>query len=260
MLDFVSYCRKALLTDQAALRYLTQERHVSMASVEAFGLGFCPSNPDFDMRGRRELDALRGRITVPIYSEFGRLVCIAGRVPDPKVKGWWNTQFVKSSHLYGFNHARQHIFMRNKGYVFEGYLDRIILAQCGLPNSVAVMSADLGMRRVGLLARYCDRLCLCFDTDANDAGLLGLLKSLEQLYSVGFGTNPALDAQDGMMSPSLSMIRLPVGVDPDEFVMKEGLDAFLSLEKPLSIQQLKAAGAAVEALKERMRLKRRNAS
>ena len=252
MSQFVTYCQEELLANEVALNYLTKDRRVSMESIKGFMLGFCPHNTRFNRDDPPEFQSLKGRITVPIFSEFGDLVGIAGRVPDKNAKGWWNTVFSKSSHLYGFNDARKHIFDKNKAYVFEGYLDRIILAQSGLLNSVAVMSASLGMRRVGLLARYCDELCLCFDTDANSAGKLGLLKTLWELQSVGFGKNI-----NDEICRNITMIKMPVGVDPDEYVLKEGLEGFLSLEKPLSNKQMMASGAAYEELKEKMRQEKR---
>jgi DNA primase len=116
------------------------------------------------------------------------------------------------------------------------------------------MSSNLGMRRVGLLARYCDQVCLCFDTDANDAGKLGMLKTLSELWSVKFG-NDLSDADLDAPYRNVSVIRMPEGVDPDEFVMKNGLDGFLALERPMTKRLMMAAEAACEGLKERMRMK-----
>jgi len=223
-----------------------------MDSIKEFSLGFCPTNTSF-RRDHKELEKLKGRIIVPIFSEFGELVGIAGRVPDKTVKGWWNTSFNKSSHLYGFNWARKHIFKNNKGYLIEGYLDRIILAQNCLINSVAVMSSSLGMRRVGLMARYCDEICVCFDTDQNNAGLAGMLKTLSELHQVGFGRKPSDQIDSESVCENVSMIKMPVGVDPDVYVLDNGLEKFLSLETKLSVRQMMAADAAHAELQEKMR-------
>lgn len=228
-----------------------------MESVKAFMLGYCPSDAKISRDYPSEFQSLKGRITVPIFSEFDELVGIACRAPNRKIKGWWNTSFIKSSHLYGFNDARKHIFKLNKGYIYEGYLDRIILAQFGMPNGVAVMSSSLGMRQVGLLARYCDEVCLVFDTDANDAGRLGMLKTLCELHTVGFGRKPFDLVDKGSICRNISMIKMPVGVDPDEFVIKEGLAAFLALERPLSVEQMVMSKAAYEDLKQRMNSEKR---
>jgi DNA primase len=256
-LQFVVYCHKALLANSKVLEYLIDSRHVSMNSIKEFMLGFCPVDmrpSQYDLMG---FCTLKGRIIVPIFSEFGKIVGIAGRVPDAKIKGWWNTKFEKSSHLYGFHNARKHIFQTNKVYIVEGYFDHIILAQNGLPNSVAIMSSSLGMRRVGLLARYCDQVCLCFDTDQNHAGKLGMLKTLNEFQTVGFGNDPYNPSGYKNLCHNISMITLPVGIDPDDYVYRNGLKAFLALEKPFSVKQMVMAGKAYDELKEIIRRTKR---
>jgi len=243
MKSFLAKCQSWLLEDESVMSYLLDERGMNRKSIAASGIGFFPPKVPFTINPNdpKEWIKLRGRIVVPIRSEFGQLVAMAGRVPDPKEKGWWNTSFVKSSHLYGFDMARRLIFEKNKAYLFEGYFDRIIMAQHGLENSVAVMGTNLGLRRIGMLARYCTRVCVCFDTDKNKAGFLGCLKTLADMYSVGIGRQP---------SPwEVTMIRLPVGEDPDDFVSKHGLDAFFALEEEIPQEKLETAEKAHEALK-----------
>lgn len=243
MLPFVSQCQEWLWENKGALSYLVDQRHMTPDSIIESGVGYFPSRAPFsgDWMKADDVAQMRGRIVVPIYSEFGSLVGMASRATDPNKKGWWNTRFPKASHLYGFNVARKSIFEHNKAYVFEGYFDRIIMAQYGLQNSVAVMSSSLAIRRVGMLARYCEKLCLCFDTDENDSGFLGVLKSLADMYSVGIGSAHS--------NWELTMVKLPKGEDPDEFTIKNGLDAFLSLERSIPEEKLKLAGRAHDELK-----------
>jgi len=243
MVSFVAQCQTWLAEDQSVMSYLMDNRHMNKASIASSGIGFFPYKAQFTptSNDQKELHKMRGRIIIPIRSEFGQLVGIAGRVPDPKEKGWLNTSFTKSAHLYGFDAARKHIFEKNKVYLFEGYFDRIIMAQHGLDNSSAVMGTNLGLRRIGMIARYCTRVCVCFDTDSNKAGFLGCLKTLADMYSVGIGRQP---------SPwEVTMIRLPVGEDPDDFVFKNGIDAFFALEEEIPQVKLETAEKAHEALK-----------
>ena len=252
MLQFVSKCQAWLSENPEVMEYLVELRHMTPNSIKEFQIGYFPRNAWFDPipGDPPELCQLRGRVIIPILSEFGKIVGIAGRIPDPNEKGWWNTKFVKGSHLYGFNSARKSIFENNKTYVFEGYMDRIILAQYGLTNSVSAMSTNLGMRRIGLISRYCDKVCLCFDTDQNDSGLIGFFKTLADMYSVGIGMDPS--------SWEITRIKLPVKVDPDDFVAEHGMEAFLSLEKPIPEELLKKAESAHEELKYRLQKKRGN--
>jgi DNA primase len=247
MLSFVTQCQAWLSESPEAMSYLAKERLLTPETILEAKLGFFPKNANYIKLENYpiELERLRGRIVVPIFSEFGTIVGFAGRVPDKSVKGWWNTRFMKSSILYGFNDARKSIYEKNKGYVFEGYFDHIALSQHGLTNSVAAMSTNLGVRRIGLLARYCDRLCICFDTDQNDSGLLGMFRTLDDMYAIGIGMQPS--------TWQLTTIQLPVKIDPDEYVEQYGLDAFLALEKPIGEDLLKNAEKAYTQLKWRMR-------
>lgn len=246
MLSFMTQCQEWLSQSPKAMEYLMDERLLTPETISGLKIGFFPDGANYHQDGSpKELVKLRGRIVVPIFSEFDKLVGFAGRIPDPSVKGWWNTHFTKSSHLYGFNDARKSIFDKNKAYLFEGYFDQIALKQSGLTNSVAAMGTNLGIRRIGLLARYCDRVCVCFDTDQNDAGLLGMFRTLADMYAVGIGMQPT--------TWELTTIQLPVKVDPDEYIAEYGLDNFLSLEKPFSEDMLKVSEKAYTQLKWRIK-------
>ena len=254
MWNFVNQCQEWLAQSPSAMAYLVDERKLTPATILSERLGYFPRWATYHLKPGEPSDlySLKGRIIVPILSEFGDVVMgIAGRVPDPKVKGWWNTHFRKSSYLYGFDSARREMFIKNKAYVFEGYFDRIALAQHGLVNSVAAMSTNLGIRRIGLVARYCEQMCLCFDTDLNDAGFLGLLKTFVDLHDIGIGVQPT--------AWQLTMIKLPVKVDPDEFVCEHGLDAFLALEQPIPEKLLKESCRAHDELKWRLWERQRKA-
>lgn len=247
MLSFMTQCQSWLAQSPVALAYLTEKRFLTLDTIFNDKIGFFPSDANYVHQDGfpPELERLRGRIVVPIFSEFGKLVGFAGRIPDTSVKGWWNTCFVKSSHLYGFDKARKSIYRTNKAYLFEGYFDRIILNQYGLTNSVGAMGTNLGVRRIGLLARYCDNICICFDTDQNDAGLLGLFRTLADMYAIGIGMQPS--------TWKLTTIHLPVKVDPDEYIEQYGLESFLALEIPIGEDLLKNAENAYTQLKWRMK-------
>jgi DNA primase len=79
------------------------------------------------------------------------------------------------------------------------------------------------MRHVGLLKRYTNRVCVCLDFDANQSGQRGQADSLLLLAQYGF---------------SISKIDLPVGVDPDQLLIKEGIVGLKSLERPVTAKDL----------------------
>jgi len=164
---------------------------------------------------------LLGKIVIPIKSEFGDFLSFAARSPVAEEKGWWNQPFEKNNNLFLLNESKEEVICNGKIYIVEGYFDAIILYQYGVKNVCALMGLSLGHRRVGLLARYCNQICLCFDTDeVNKAGQIARARSIYELYQYGW-TN-------------ISTISLPTAIDPDEYVIKHGKTNFLSLEKNLT--------------------------
>jgi DNA primase catalytic core len=242
---FARECHEALFRQddqsQRALAYLTATRGLSVETIKRHLIGFCPSSqelPDDPSNEKWNVnEKLRKRVVVPVFSEFGVVVGAAGRSPDPSESGWWNSKFNKAKFIFMFDKARRHIFERNKAYVFEGYVDSLFSEQAGLPNSTGAMGTSVAYRKIGLYARYCDRVCICFDSDVNEAGRMGQLKTVADLGMFGFG--------------EVSKIEVPgKKEDPDEFIRREGLDKFLALEKVLTDKEIGMALKEYERLRE----------
>ena len=239
---FSKQCQDSLFESSSdskkALKYLVEERGLLTEFIRQFGIGFCHLNQKVpweetwwskkrEERQHYENKTLKGRITVPIRSEFGGIVGFGARLPSKEDKGWWNTKFDKYNHMFLFDSARKHMFSQNKGYLVEGYMDGLILKQEGLLNACGLMGTALGYRRIGLIKRYCNDICLCFDSDANDAGQRARDRSIYEVSTFDFG--------------HISIIDLPIGKDPDEFVLENGLDEFIELERDLTKKEIKQA-------------------
>jgi DNA primase len=175
---------------------------------------------------------------VPIYSEFGEAVGLATRKPSTAPgNSWWNmpAPFKKGNYLFMLDKARKAIFAKNKAYIVEGYMDALIPNQAGLDNVVSIMGTATTLRRIGLLARYCNNVCICMDADENKAGQNAQDLAVSLLRRFDF-------------CESISVIMgLPIGVDPDEYVMEYGLNKFLSLEKTLSASEIRKICKEVES-------------
>jgi DNA primase len=226
-----------------AMDYLTQERGLTVETVKRFGLGFCwgtefkettpdqrklaietglarlsdPNEPNAPLRS-----FMAGRITFPVKDRSGRIVGFAGRlVPSSRSNGpkYLNTQetqwFHKSELLYGANEATSGIARSGYAAVVEGYMDVIGLHQAGADNAVAVMGASANEATFKNLWSMTRRVVFCLDGDA--AGDAGALRSAMAAAST---------MEDGC---EIAIARLPAGVDPDEFVLKEGLEVWQSL-------------------------------
>jgi len=236
--EFIRDCHDLLINgsnseiDTASV-YLEERRHLNHQTINTHNIGYCPKGfripSEIRSYGKDENEAcdysryIQGRIVVPIFDEFGTAVGIGTRKPTTeKGHSWWNLSrpFQKGHHLFLLNLARSKIFNANKVYLVEGYMDALVLNQFGITNVVAIMGTTLSLRHVSLIARYCDNVCICFDVDMNRSGQKGTNKSVQVLNRFGFCN-------------SISILDLPVGVDPDEFIIRNGKESFLERENIL---------------------------
>lgn len=207
---------------QLALSYLINTRGFNNQSIRQNNIGYCDTKSQLPkcLYDAHYEKFILGRIIVPIYSEFGELVSFATRSANSSIKGWWHIPFKKRSHLFLLDKSRKYIFESEKAYIMEGFIDALIAFQQGIKNVVSTMGTSLQYRRVGLLYRYCDRFCLCFDVDENNAGQDAQLKAIGELNRYGV--------------ENISQIKLPVNTDPDDFILKNGIDEFYKLEQNIT--------------------------
>ncbi|NIP84188.1 MAG: toprim domain-containing protein, partial [Planctomycetales bacterium] len=120
--------------------------------------------------------------------------------------------FSKSRQLYGLNVARQAIGQTRQAIVMEGYTDCIAAVQAGVSNVVAVLGTALGPRHVQLLSRYADTVTLVLDGDAAGQRRAGEILDLFLASRV-----------------NLRVLTLPEGLDPCDYVQREGAQRFQAL-------------------------------
>lgn len=244
---FISHCNDILLNDQDreavnAKHYLINDRNLFEESLKCHLIGYCKSDttiPDpirFYGTAHKPTSErwdisryVKGRIIVPIYSEFGEVVAIATRVPTTEPgHPWWNlpSPFKKGNHLFQLNKARETMFKKNKVYIVEGYMDSFVLYQYGLKNVVAVMGTAYTLRKISLTARYCNNVCLCFDIDQNESGTKAKMMATAMLQKYNF-------------CESISVIDdLPMKEDPASFVTANGIAPFLEMERVLDEEEI----------------------
>jgi len=228
--------------EAAAAREYLAGRGLPAESIARFQLGFAPQAWDWLLRqaaaagiGAADLvktglaverqdhsghyDRFRGRVIFPIRDPQGRCVAFGGRVlpgAPPDSAKYINSPetplFSKSSMLYGLDTARDAITKSRRAIVVEGYTDCLAARQAGIDDVVAVLGTALGERHAKLLRRYADRIVLVLDGD--DAGRRRANEVLEVLLAEPIDVRIA---------------RLPAGVDPCEFILERGRDAFESL-------------------------------
>ncbi len=214
-----------------ATEYL-KSRGISPATSLAFGIGYAPQGWDglINAAGAQKIqpsvleraglaikkegyyDRFRHRLMIPIKSISGRVIGFGGRAlsdqDNPKYLNSPETEvYKKGQMLFGFDVAKDHIRESNEAIVVEGYFDLIALHQSGIKNVVAVSGTGFTPNQAALLARFCEKIILLYDSDS--AGIKAAFRACGVLYN---------------SSGDPRIVTLPKGHDPDTFVRENGRD------------------------------------
>lgn len=223
-----------------ALEYL-RRRGLEDATLREFGFGYAPDSkqalpnalPRFDetmlvetgMRietddGTR-YDRFRSRIMLPIQDARGRVIAFGGRILESRdgVAKYLNSPdtplFDKGRTLYNLHRAAPASRQSGRVVVVEGYMDVVALAQAGIADAVAPLGTALTEMQLEMLWRMVEVPVLCFDGDA--AGQKAAMRAITRALP--------------LLAPmrSLSIVRLPSGLDPDDLINEQGPGAMEKL-------------------------------
>lgn len=220
-----------------ALRYLTEKRGLSMATVKHFGLGFAPD--DFGaltsymmskgytedeltsgfLCGRSQktgklYDSFRNRVMFPIIDVSGNVIAFGGRVMDdslPKYKNSSDTPvFKKSRNLFALNYARN--YCAERLILCEGYMDVIALHAAGFPYAVATLGTAITPEQARMMTNYTKRVIISYDSD--EAGQKAAMRALKLFEETGM---------------DVKVLKMTGAKDPDEFIKSYGAKKFEDL-------------------------------
>ena len=165
---------------------------------------------------QRYYDIFRNRAMFPIIDARGNVVAFGGRALEKKVdRKYLNTSdtpvFNKRLGVYAANllHRQRHL---DRAILVEGYMDVVSLTQFGVTGVVATLGTAFTPEQARLLKRYAPCVCLAYDGDS--AGQHAILRGLDILEKEGI---PA------------RVLDFPDGLDPDEFIRRDGADGFRAL-------------------------------
>jgi DNA primase len=166
-------------------------------------------------------DRFRGRVMLPIQDARGRVIAFGGRILDKRegVAKYLNSPdtelFDKGRTLYNLHRAAPAARQSGRVVVVEGYMDVIALANAGIADVVAPLGTALTEIQLELLWRMTDAPVLCFDGDA--AGQRAAMRAIARALP--------------LLAPmrSLSIVRLPAGLDPDDLIKAQGKGAMEKL-------------------------------
>ena len=233
----------------AAARAYCERRGIARETIASFALGYAPDGWDGLVGELRRNDVdlalavkagllkpsqrggfydfYRGRLMIPTFATTGETIAFGGRALGDAEPKYLNTAttpvYTKGRYLYALNAARRAAAKEDTLIVVEGYLDCVALHQAGFANAVAALGTAFTPEQAREVRKVASRALLCYDADA--AGVEAALKSIEVLAAEGV---------------SAWALRIPEGKDPDEFVRRNGADAFRALlAKPVAATQVK---------------------
>lgn len=235
MQAYYHYALVKTVEGEAALNYL-KERGFSDEMIEKRKIGYAPDNATFchdflekkgydielayeaGLLSRNEenfsyYDRFRDRIMFPLQNAQGRTVGYSGRTYTDQEPKYLNSPetpiFQKRRLLYNLDKARRSIRKIDEIMLLEGFMDVIKSDQAGLHQVVATMGTQLSQEHITVVKKLTNNITLMFDGDS--AGQNATLKTGQQLLQQGF---------------NVFVIQLPSGMDPDEYLVKHGEDAF----------------------------------
>lgn len=159
-------------------------------------------------------DFFRGRITFPLFDKDGNIVGFSGRVyrGEKDISKYMNSSenkiYIKGNTLYNYHIAKPASKREKCVIVVEGFMDAIRLSSCGIKNVVALQGTALTQNQIKLLQDLRCKVILMLDND--DAGELATVNNGEELLKNNI---------------DLHVVRLSGEKDPDEYILKEGIEA-----------------------------------
>lgn len=171
-----------------------------------------PATEDAPARPRRVFDMFRNRAIFPIIDQYGNVLAFGGRTLGDGQPKYLNTSdtpvFNKRQGVYAANLLRKEKHLE-RVILVEGYMDVVSLTQFGVTGVCATLGTALTNEQARLLKRFAPKVYLSYDGDS--AGQHAILRGLDILEAEGI---PA------------RVLDFPDGLDPDEFIRRDGLEGF----------------------------------
>ena len=175
-----------------------------------------PATEDTPARPRRVYDVFRNRVMFPVINQFGDVIAFSGRILEKGgERKYLNTSdtpvFNKRKNVFGANLLKKERHL-DRVILVEGNLDVVSLTQFGIRGVCATLGTALTPEQAQLLKRFAPVIHLAYDGDA--AGQKAILKGLDIFREAGIPCR---------------VLDFPAGMDPDDFIRKEGPEGFAAL-------------------------------
>lgn len=220
---------------EQALNYLIN-RGFTLETIKAEMIGLAPEKKNFttellEKRGMNLELAVRGgligrndnqndyydkfkaRIMIPIKNHQGTFIGFTARTLGSDHPKYINTSetsiFKKQQILFNLSDARRAIAESRELIIMEGHLDVVKVKASGVKNVVGLMGTALSDTHIDTIKTVTDNVTLMFDGD--EAGRSAQFKYGEKLLKMGL---------------NVYMLSVPDGLDPDEYIVKHGVEKF----------------------------------
>lgn len=214
-----------------AMEYL-KKRNIDRDTIKKFGIGLSIQKVslteylknkgyqvnkliDIGLTNDNGNDIFVSRIMFPIYDLSGNTVAFSGRIYNTKDNSKYvNTKetdkFKKGKLLYNYHNAKEHLKKNDTVIIMEGQMDVIRASTIGIDNCIATMGTAMTKEHKSIIRNMANNVVLCFDGDS--AGEKATNSAIELLSDTGI---------------NIKVVRLPNGMDPDEYIVREGKDSFI---------------------------------
>jgi len=149
-----------------------------------------------------------GAIFIPIKDLYGNIAGVVIRKLGDTENKHDSSPMKKGQYLFNLNNAYKDILKQDSVYVVEGSYDAMKLYKEGILNTVSMLGTKLTANHICLLLRFTKNITLVLDNDP--AGYEGVQKIMHEYSTYANFHYTRLDT------------------DPDEFVHKNGVQAFLN--------------------------------
>lgn len=168
----------------------------------------------------RPRDRFYQRVIFPVADLQSRIIAFGGRIIDQGEPKYLNSSetalFHKRETLYAIDKAKVQITNKSTAIVVEGYTDTIAMHEAGFVNTVATLGTALTLQHLKLLNRFTKKVIYLFDGD--EAGKRAAVRASELI-------NKDLAPEAGLFRVVLEVAELPAGMDPADFLAREGAAA-----------------------------------
>jgi len=193
------------LTDNKYI-YNALSKKYEVAKLDALGL--------ITRDGLNGYDKFVNRIMIPICNLDGEVVGYTGRIYNSEDSAKYiNSKetiiYKKGNILFNYHNAKNYIREEKSVIVVEGNMDAIRMYSSGFKNVIALMGTVITKEQVEILKKLRVPIILMLDNDS--AGELATLNIGTELVNNNIETK---------------VVRLSGNKDPDEYIVKNGVDAF----------------------------------